>query len=129
MSDSRYVLCYNQHIITRNIIMCYAVFTNEFLMIKNPFEILKFLSLCSRGIIQSPQTCAGSMQCSFLQALQQLHTQWPVDRDTGGHPPPGPPDTAPVHVQGGGLSPPGQDRECPENCGGLTGKSRVPDIL
>ena len=69
------------------------------------------------------------MQCSFLQALQQLHTQWPVDRDTGGDPPPGPPDTAPVHVQGGGLSPSGQDRECPENCGGLTGKSRVPDIL
>ena len=49
------------------------------------------------------------MQCSFLQALQQLHPEWPVDRDTGGDPPPGPPDTAPVHVQGGGLPPPGPD--------------------
>ena len=82
--------------------------------------------LCSRGIIQSAQTCAGSMQCSFLQALQQLHTQWPVDCDTGGHPPPGPPDTAPVHVQGGRLSSPGQDWERPQNCGGLTGRAQSP---
>ena len=78
-------------------------------MIKNPFEILKFRSFCSRGIIQSPQTRASSMQRSFLQALQQLHSQWAVDRDTGGHPPPGPPDPAPVHVQGGRLSSSGQD--------------------
>ena len=63
------------------------------------------------------------MQCSFLQALQQLYTQWPVDRDTGGHSPPGPPDTAPVHVQGGRLPSPGQDRECPQDCGGLTGRA------
>ena len=49
------------------------------------------------------------MQRSFLQALQQLHPQWPVDRDPRGNPPPGPPDPATVHVQRRRLPTPGQD--------------------
>ena len=65
--------------------------------------------MCCRGIIQSPQTGTGSLQRSFLQAVQQLHPQWPADRHTGGDPPPGPPDLAPVHVQGSRLPTPGQD--------------------
>ena len=62
-----------------------------------------------RRVIQSSQTCVGSMQRSLLQVVQQLHPQWSTDCDPRGHSPPGSADSAPVHVQGGGLPPSRQD--------------------
>lgn len=76
---------------------------------------------CNRRVIQGSQTRVGSMQCSFLQIILQLDSQWPAHRYPGGHPPPGSPDTAPVHVQGGRLSSPGPHRECAQNRRGSPG--------
>ena len=61
------------------------------------------------------------MQFTLFQALQQLCTKWTAYRYLGRDPAPRPPDPPTVHVQGGGVPAPGQDRECFKNCGSPTG--------
>ena len=82
------------------------------------------LCFCNRRVIQGSQTRVGSMQCSFLQIILQLDSQWPAHRYPGGNPPSGSPDPAPVHVQGSRLSSPGPHWECPQDRRGPSGEPR-----